>query len=330
MPPPPRRSAILSWVFACLLVTGCQQGVNIERGPRLGYDDAIVVSNGDVRLVVVPAIGRVMRYGPVNGPEMLWRQDDPKGYASQFGGFRNFGGDKVWIWPQDLWTWPPPPAIDAGPYTAIIDGSELLLTSPVDPVGGVQVTRRIHLADAGSVVDFITTVTRVAEGPSRGLAPWTIAQVREPPAVVGYIPPKFRELRPISTPGQGIWSVDPIAGKPGWVVATPPRPKSAKVMFPGALLAWVERGRIFMIQGDGIDKPGDKPAERAQLYCHDLAAGTPAPDVGIYIEVEFTAQPRVLTMGQSHTLRTRWQLIDAPDSPTPAAVADAIAARLAR
>src|SRR5438105_716976 len=51
---------------------GPPAGVAVERVDYHGWPGCFRLTNGTVDVVVVPQIGRVMRYGPVGGPNLLW------------------------------------------------------------------------------------------------------------------------------------------------------------------------------------------------------------------------------------------------------------------
>ena len=79
--------------------------VTVEEIEYEGWANSIEIANPDVRVVVVPAIGRIMHYGLVGGENILW--SDPKlhgqvlpdGQPNVDGEgqytWTNFGGDKV-------------------------------------------------------------------------------------------------------------------------------------------------------------------------------------------------------------------------------------------
>src|SRR5687767_10327386 len=113
--------------------------------PDPEFPDAIRLSNGTVNLVIVPSIGgRIMRYGYVLGPNLLWTnpsapRPDPEAAATQ-PKHLNYGGDKAWPWPQDQWplllgrVYPPPAEADQQPYTSRRIGSHRVrLESPPIP-----------------------------------------------------------------------------------------------------------------------------------------------------------------------------------------------------
>ena len=58
------------------------------------------LTNGTVEAVVVPSIGRVMRWGKIGGPNLLWNNDPSKITET---GWKNYGGDKTWLSPQIYW-----------------------------------------------------------------------------------------------------------------------------------------------------------------------------------------------------------------------------------
>jgi hypothetical protein len=90
-------------------------------------------------------------------------------------------GSTFWPSPQ-AWAWPPDPAFDSAPYTATIDGTTVVMTSPiatVDPVGTFTVTKRFtpNLDKPSITVEYLLSnsgtaaisaacweVTRVASG----------------------------------------------------------------------------------------------------------------------------------------------------------------------
>ncbi len=102
--------------------------------------DAVVLQNQFITLSVVPDIGaRIMQY-EFDGHESIFVNPDETGniYApSASSGWPNFGGYKTWPAPQDNWGWPPPPTLDHGDYTSVIevnspDSVTVLTTSPIE------------------------------------------------------------------------------------------------------------------------------------------------------------------------------------------------------
>ena len=74
------------------------------------------------------------------------------------------------------------PAFDAAPYDLQVDGTDVLLLSPVDPFYGIQVKRRIHVPRSAPEMEITTTYERVNGAPSK-VGIWIITQFREPERV---------------------------------------------------------------------------------------------------------------------------------------------------
>lgn len=164
------------------------------------WPDSMVLSNGKVEAVIVPAIGRVMQFrfaGEEDGPfwenaELFGKSPDPKSLT-----WGNFGGDKTWPAPQSDWPkitsrgWPPPQAFDSMPVTAEVKQnlltSRVELTSPVDPHYGIRTRRLIQLDPRRSQM-LITTRYEKVEGDPVRVGVWIITQLKDPQAVHIFLP----------------------------------------------------------------------------------------------------------------------------------------------
>jgi hypothetical protein len=153
-----------------------------------GWADSILISNGRVEAIIVPAIGRVMQFrrvGQTEGPfwenESLFGQEPNPASTN----WLNFGGDKTWPAPQGEWAyitpraWPPPAGFDAVPVEATVDGWKVKLVSPVDPHYGIRTIREISLAVDAPVMTILTTYEKV-EGDAVMASVWVITQLKEP------------------------------------------------------------------------------------------------------------------------------------------------------
>jgi len=103
---------------------------------------AIVVENGLISTVTVPAIGaRVMQYN-LGENQFIFRNTSLNGktYTPNSNNWYNFGGFKNWPAPQNdpgRWGWPPPPTLDYGNYSYEIlfntaDSAAIKVTSPIE------------------------------------------------------------------------------------------------------------------------------------------------------------------------------------------------------
>ena len=160
-------------------------GVTIEALPYRGWQRALRITNGRVEAIVVPCIGRVMRFGWVGDAQnMLWENAslDGSSDARVNGSWKNFGGDKVWPSPQSQWrqvttsAWPPPIGFDSLPYTAEVTGNSIVLTSTVDPHYGIQTVRRISLSADSPTLTIASEFHKVSGTPLE-TGVWIITQV---------------------------------------------------------------------------------------------------------------------------------------------------------
>jgi hypothetical protein len=165
--------------------------IGITREDYHGWPNAIAIRNERAEVIVVPDIGRVMSFGLLGGENVFW--DDPSLYGKPVnpdaGEWINFGGDKSWPAPEAEWGlysgrkgWRPPPAFDAAPNDARIDGKDVVLLSPVDPFYGIQVQRRVHLEPKETKLTITTTYERTSGTPSK-IGVWVITQFKDPVAV---------------------------------------------------------------------------------------------------------------------------------------------------
>src|SRR5262245_60839367 len=113
-----RGTVLLILSFTVGIVTSGLADVRLERIAYHGWRGAWRMTNGTVELILVPQIGRIMRYGFVGGPNVLWENPamhgkvvPPKAGDKEWA---NYGGDKLWPAPQDRWGWPPDPYLDRG------------------------------------------------------------------------------------------------------------------------------------------------------------------------------------------------------------------------
>ena len=96
--------------------------VTITKTTYNGWENSYEMTNGLVKVVVVPAIGRIMYYGFADETNILWNNPSYYGKTLPYGQpyrengavtWANFGGDKVWPTEQSQfpaingYSWPP-------------------------------------------------------------------------------------------------------------------------------------------------------------------------------------------------------------------------------
>lgn len=146
---------------------------------------AFRLSDGRTEAVVVPEIGRVMRYGFVGGSNWLWNSPQ-KTYGKNE--WKNWGGDKTWPAPQQWWpaiaqrSWPPDPAWDGNSHRAkILPNHHLQMTSEVAKGFGARVVREFWFEQNGEFA-IAQTVEKV-KGEPLLLSIWNVTQIEPPDAI---------------------------------------------------------------------------------------------------------------------------------------------------
>ncbi len=109
-----------------------------------GWKNATQIANGTVEVVVVPQIGRIMRYGFTGNANVLWNNTTLNGKVTDLNApgkdWINYGGDKLWPAPQERWGWPPDRTLDSAPHTLkVLPNHHLLMTGPVCKASGRSV-----------------------------------------------------------------------------------------------------------------------------------------------------------------------------------------------
>ncbi|HEX9998148.1 MAG TPA: hypothetical protein VGB45_13495 [Abditibacterium sp.] len=284
---------------------------------------AYKLTDGKTEAIIVPQIGRIMRFGKVGGPNLLWNSPTPQGIDWKW---KNYGGDKNWLAPQSNWkalhghNWPPDPDLDGKPHQAeVISGGKLKMTSGLSATGICMV--RIMSFDTKG--EFVIEQTALKQ---RGLtvraAIWNISQVV--PGEAFFLPlnsnssyengvfalEKWSETQKIEKVNPRIVRIVPsIAGGNGKI----------GVDSPVSSLVSVRDGVAFL-------QKAPKPAGQYP----DGANGAGFP-VELYIfggaktyyaEMELLGPLRDFALGSKSTHTMRWSLHDLPskDVASPAVV----------
>lgn len=125
----------VAWIAACV-ITGCDSSAPEVKFSLPSYvtqeDASLVMSQGDLRVEVLPLIGGRICSLQVDGHELLAQA--PRNQIKNWGVL-------LWSSPQAEWQWPPIAVLDNLPYN-IEKNSELLeLTSGIDKKTGYQFSK---------------------------------------------------------------------------------------------------------------------------------------------------------------------------------------------
>jgi len=281
-----------------------------------GSINLVVLSNGQFELAVSPATGRIVRYGRAGGRNLLWENPRAAEAASPFPGWLNWGGDKLWIWPESDWKlWqdrehgsppgdPPPSAYQVVRVSPCL----LQMTSPVIARYGVRIVRDIVLEETGSRVKMVNTLEKVAEGSlALPVAPWTVTQIPAPTMILARLAPTA------APPGYAAFPPNPwkdvvVTGNVV-VMKRPPAPW-VKMGLEADLLAVPVGDLLFTAQVvmPAYSAETYQPLCRAQVFSAPDSSRFLPPGVGAYVEMEFTAPARKLAAGESVSLAIVWEL----------------------
>lgn len=159
---------------------------------------------GDVSLVVAPDIGGRIISLSYRAEELFFVQKECQGQVFDFSktdllraekrkiGFRVWGGDKTWVAPQkDWWEGTPPLELDAGRYEVRLEGTGVMMLSPVCRETGIQIIRRVNLDHDGTIHLQQEIVNKSKEIVRKGI--WNVTQLVRPFQI--YLPTVKRNLR---------------------------------------------------------------------------------------------------------------------------------------
>jgi hypothetical protein len=295
----PRWSILLfsavSLLPPCAVRAAGPDPTTVTRTTYHGWPDSIVLGNGVVEAVIVPAVGRVMQFrfaGSADGP--FWENEALRGshHDAASKEWSNFGGDKAWPAPQADWPrrigrdWPPPAGFDSMPMTVEIDRTGVTLVSQVDPGYGIRVRRRIELAPGLPVMTTTTRYENVAGAPL-SVGVWTITQLKDPIALyaplAGQPSPGGPRILESGGPPPDLAVTDDLLS------LTRDRAQNRKIGLLGRTLVWLGRSETLRLDSE-------------------LVGGAPYPDEGrsaqIYTNADPLAYVELEMLGPLETLRT--------------------------
>ena len=238
-----------------------------------GWHDSIVLSNGIAEAVMVPAIGRVMQFRFAGAPEgPFWENDQLHGMKPDpnAADWANLGGDKAWPASQASWPkiisrgWPPPRGFDGLPHEAVIEGSAVILVSPVDPDFGIRVRRRIELQPDRPVMTITTRYEKIS-GPPVETGVWVITQVKDPVAVYAILPAATHSAAGYVRQSDELPANFKLAN--GLITLTRDPKKNHKIGTLAGSLVWVGHAELLRIDSALI--PGGKypdDGSSAEIY----------------------------------------------------------------
>lgn len=278
-----------------------------------GFQDALHVSNESTELVIVPSIGRILHYGFKKGINALWECKPRNGPVWKVGNWSNWGGDKIWIWPQDIWltrsgkSWPPPGDGTDQTWQAEILENKVRLSGPEFEGFECRAIREIQLAEIGSTVTLTTQMRSEGSSAARDVAPWSVTQVPS----TGRFYARLADGATAVSPSSDGW---PEPKRVGNVLCfSRDGSRNSKSFLDADVLAVEQGSQLFVQSLISSDTLQSKylPRERAQIYSSPDQDKLRPEALRPYVELEFTA-PRSGESGNS-VLIVKWSLLRLQD-----------------
>ncbi|MCS6776444.1 MAG: DUF4380 domain-containing protein [Chloroherpetonaceae bacterium] len=289
------------------LVLPLRADVTVRQVTYQGWSNAYLMSNGTVELIFVPQIGRILHYGYVRGPNLLWVNSELAGKTinpeQAQADWPNYGGDKLWPAPQNRWGWPPDPALDSGVHTArVLKGGRLQVTGQPSEKHGIRFSREIVRDPVGTGVTIRNTMTNVSAREVQW-AVWQVTQVDAPDVV---LMPLYRGGR--FPKGYYVFKdADPapnrmkILGEEIRLERDPERSSKIGGDSPKGWLAAEKQGIRFEVSAK-VEPKRTYPDDGCALEIYTN------PDPHPYVELELLSPIVSLAPGRSYSFTTRWKL----------------------
>jgi hypothetical protein len=310
------------WIAVCALLLvvsnpvgggAPEERVSVRREAYHGWTDCYRMSNGTIDLVYVPQIGRLMRYGYVNGPNMLWENPDLRGKTAPATGeakeWANFGGDKLWPAPQEKWGWPPDPSVDPGVQSVqVLPDQRLRITGQASKKHGIRFVREITLAPTGTQV----TLTNTMENTSVQEVNWSIWEVAQvdapdwaeiPIDLDSRLPSRYSVFNDATIRERGL-EVKGSLQRGGASLRLTRHPQKGGKIGTDAKRQWARalvQGVTFSLQG-AYERGASYPDGGCLQEIYSNA------DPAKYMELELLGPVRHLVPGEKAVFTTRWRL----------------------
>jgi len=297
-------------------------GMDWERGDANGA--LYCLNNGVIELAVSPMNGRIVHYGPVSAPNVLWTNPLAPQWP-MLTGWVNWGGDKVWVWPEGDWKhWTgrkpcgPPGDSPTERYQVVESERHLHLVSREIPCFGLRIVRDISIEPSGTRVTLVNRLEKVAPGTQDlPVAPWMVTQVPAASTIYARLSadaeaPGYRSLGPYP------WNDAEVAD--GIVILHRPVSPWFKMGLDADVLATPVGDWLFTSRLVSPDTPVGQyqPFRRAQVYSDQEVSRYRPQEAGPYVEMEFTAPVRVMNVGDATSLTVVWELVHATAGQAPA------------
>lgn len=277
--------------------------VRVEQIQHAKWSGCWRISDGRLEVVVVPAIGRIMRLGRPGGPNVLWENLDLCNgrTIAKPGEWANYGGDKLWPSPQ-TWGWPPDPKLDGGMHRSRAIPGGVWMASQSAASAGVRFEREIILLGGRDEVVLRNRMTCIGPQPVEW-AIWQVAQLDEPDEVWMDLP--SAQAEPIRMGDPPAMPIDAFVDRRGATLRIRRSPQQSFKFGSGAIggSLWAKTRAGWFEMRPVLEPPlGTFPDQGAGLQVYSNS------DPDRYVELEATGFARRLRPGESTSFEVRWRL----------------------
>ncbi len=174
-------------------VVAAAGSVTVTKTTFRGWEDCYLMTNGQLELVVVPQIARIMKLSIVGDENVLWVNDEltpdetgEQAPAAVEGQWLNYGGYKLWPAPEKDWRWPPDWDLDAGPCKVeVTPECTLRLIGRPSEKHGLRFDREIRLDQDNAMAQITQTAVNVSDV-AVVASIWEVTQVKAD--CIGFVP----------------------------------------------------------------------------------------------------------------------------------------------
>lgn len=254
-------------------------------------DNLYLITSGRVSFTVNPLKGgRIISFKLGDYEFLTGKKIDPNGYGSTF-----------WPAPQSMWNWPPIPALDSKPYSAVDNDSSIKLTSAQDPKTGFQFIKEFSAGKNSSINLKYSIINKSSE--TKKVAPWEISRTVKGgllffPMGKGEFGTKYFEPAHVDI-------IDGIA----WYKVEINRPKNNKLNRADGLEGWLAyavNNKLFIKKFNDTKTESIAPGEGEVLFY----VGSNAD----FIEIEVEGEYKSLKPGEESLWNMEWIARDIPSS----------------
>ena len=300
-------TGVVSMAAVMLTSAGCQTlcaATSVTRATKA--PGVWVIQNDTVQVTVDAPRGRIMHYGFRDQPNVLWNNYQAEESQYMIGAWVNWGGDKIWPWPQGIFGWPPPEV--SYEVRANDKGDGVVMTSAVIPLIRARVIRTIELDDDSSSMVVTSWFEPTETNFGKPMSAWSVTQIPPPDSLYVRIALAGDRNRYINRKLEGNDTFH--AKQVGQRVVKLATPDTvSKTFLDAEVIAAVYPDYILLQRQLPAHTQGVWAADqRAQIYSHGQSAAN-VPRGKSYYELEWTAP--ILPPNQVHNapLRVVYKLV---------------------